>query len=191
MMNLSFGHFKGSKIIVSSGAMARPFTGMIKNSIFNILLSRKSIEGSNIADIFCGSGIAGLECLSLGAEKIFFIDNQVKSLKKNIHHLSSQKGGREFIDKKIRIINKKVPKAFSDIDEKIDIVFLDPPFPMKISDEYYTILNELLADDGILIARFCKKNLVFKTDGPFEIAKEKKYGDSIVMFIIKKIKENK
>jgi len=184
-MNISFGRFKGSKISVVSGAMARPFTGMIKNSIFNMLLYSLDFNEAIIADVFCGSGIAGLESISLGAKRVYFIDNEVKSIKKNINSLSAQKGGKEFLSGKYNIISKKALKAFNYIDDKLDIIFMDPPFPLKITNEYYYAASRLLSEKGLIVIRFCKDNILLPENSNFSIIKEKKYGDSIV-YILKK-----
>ena len=72
-------------------------------------------------------GSFGLECISRGAKKIFFIENDdaLLNLKKNIASLK--------IENQSEILANDA-KNFQDdkIDNKIDIIFLDPPFKNNI-----------------------------------------------------------
>ena len=54
------------------GSETRPTTDRIKETLFNIL--QADIPGCVFADLFSGSGGIGIEALSRGAAKAYFVD---------------------------------------------------------------------------------------------------------------------
>ena len=84
--------------------------------------------------MFAGTGSFGLECISRGSKKVYFVENydqSIEILEKNIKKLKSEK--------KTRIFNEDVFNFFKNQklkDEKMDLIFLDPPYK---SNKYYYI----------------------------------------------------
>ena len=78
-MRIISGNFKGRKLTKPKNNLTRPLKDITKESIFNILEHSKilnfDIKNSKILDVFYGSGSFGIECLSRGAKKVFFIEN--------------------------------------------------------------------------------------------------------------------
>lgn len=60
------------------GLDTRPTTDRIKETLFNML--QPYIAGAVFVDLFSGSGAIGIEAISRGAEKAYFIDNSPKAL---------------------------------------------------------------------------------------------------------------
>ncbi|MCF6185452.1 MAG: RsmD family RNA methyltransferase, partial [Bacteroidales bacterium] len=52
---------------------------IIKEIIFSSI--QNFIEDSLFLELFCGSGNIGLEAISRGAKKVWFVDNSVNSIK--------------------------------------------------------------------------------------------------------------
>ena len=50
----------------------------MKESIFNIIQFK--VSGSVVLDLFAGSGAFGAECISRGAEKVYFFDLEKKAI---------------------------------------------------------------------------------------------------------------
>ena len=89
---------------------------------------KSEIMGKVIADLGCGTGLLGLSALLLGAEKVFFVDIDEKSLeiaKENLKFLE-EKYELELADKAVF-----VHKNIKDFDEIIDVVLQNPPFGIK------------------------------------------------------------
>ena len=88
----------------------------------------KDIEGKEIADLGCGTGLLGIGALLLGAKQALFVDFDEKSLeiaKNNISKLKSEGyklGKAEFICKDIEKLE----------GIKADVVVQNPPFGTKI-----------------------------------------------------------
>ena len=97
-MRIISGIFKGKKILEPLDKNTRPLKDLTKESIFNILEHSKDvkvpIKKTNILDVFSGTGSFGLECISRGASKVYFIEwhkPSVKVLTKNIEKFNCEK----------------------------------------------------------------------------------------------------
>ena len=53
----------------------RPTTDYAREAIFSMLESRGGLVDLVVADLYCGSGAMGIEALSRGAAKVYFIDD--------------------------------------------------------------------------------------------------------------------
>ena len=76
-MRIISGDLKGKKLLTPLDKSTRPLKDMVRESIFNILdhsnkVSTK-INNSKVLDLFSGTGSFGIECLSRGAAKVFFL----------------------------------------------------------------------------------------------------------------------
>ena len=97
-MRIIGGTHKGTKILESFDKNTRPLKDLVKESILNILEhskdSRIELKNSLILDLFSGTGSFGLECISRGAAKVYFVesyDQSLEILKKNIKKLKCEK----------------------------------------------------------------------------------------------------
>ena len=185
-MRIIGGTHKGTKILESFDKSTRPLKDLVKESILNILEhskdSRIELKNSLILDLFSGTGSFGLECISRGAEKVYFVENYMQSLEilnKNIKKLKCEK--------KTTVFNKDVFSFFENKEiknEKLDLVFLDPPY----KEENIEIILEnivklkLLKDSGLIVLHRHKKSKD-NIDNKFSIKRSVKYGISKIIFI--------
>ncbi len=77
-MKIISGRFGSRKITVPKTVL-RPTTDKVKEALFSSL--GEKINKTVCLDLFCGSGALGLEALSRGADKVFFVDEQKDCLK--------------------------------------------------------------------------------------------------------------
>ena len=184
-MRIIGGDYKGRKIFEPLDKETRPLKDLTKESIFNILEHSKnakiSIKKANVLDIFSGTGSFGLECISRGASKVYFIEwhkPSIKILKKNIENFNCEK--------KIELFPENVNniKSIKKIKEKkFDIIFLDPPYKEK---NIILLLNEIkdmniLFEKGIIILhRHKKSNDNF--NNKFKVLRKENYGKSKIVF---------
>ena len=183
-MRIIAGNFKGRKILEPKDKKTRPLKDLTKESIFNIIShSNKfsvNLEGSNILDLFSGTGSFGLECLSRKAKHVTFVENYqeiITILKKNLLNLNLM-NNYKIIQKDI-LNNLEITR----LKQKFDIIFLDPPYKEKnLNKLLSSIINiKLIKNDGIIIIHRHKKQ---KDDFPnsFKIIEEKIYGISKIIF---------
>ncbi len=80
MLRVSRGILKGKRLPATDRDLVgvRPFTSRMRKSLFDLLSFE--IKGSVFWDIFCGSGIVGIEALSLGAGCVYFVDKNKRLL---------------------------------------------------------------------------------------------------------------
>jgi len=183
-MRIISGTSKGKKLYEPKDFLTRPLKDLTKESIFNIINhSNKfnvSLKGTNILDLFSGTGSFGLECLSRGSKHVTFVENYKKILpilKKNITELNYQKNS-EIIEKDI---NNNL--SFKIFQNQFDIIFLDPPYKeSKLFEMLEKIFQyDLLRNKGIIIIHRHKKE-VDKFPKQFEKVEKKTYGISKVIF---------
>ena len=183
-MRIISGYFKGKKITEPKDKETRPLKDLTKESIFNIINHSNKfdvkLENSIVLDLFSGVGSFGLECLSRGAQHVTFVENYnivLPILKKNLNSLN--------ISKKYKIIERNLFNDFNFeiLEDKFDIIFLDPPYKEKKLDLIINNISKkkILNKNGIIIIhRHKKENDKFSNN--FKILEEKKYGISKIFF---------
>ena len=187
-MRIVAGKFRGRKLTNCEKLKTlRPTTDKNREALFNILQSAKFLKDSNFSlidcnflDLCCGSGAVGLEAISRGAKKVFFVENNhfhLEILQKNIELLK--------VEKQTKIISQNV-KNLDNLNENFDVIFLDPPY----DENYQEIVGHLLQKNYInpktlLIIEFETKKFqkfedFFKSN--FKIIDERIYGISLFGF---------
>ena len=195
-MRISGGIIKGrrtaTKRLLSKSSRSetlRPTSSKVREAIFDIIKDR--IEGAIFVDLYAGTGTVGLEALSRGADKAFFVEPnrlRAKTIKEN-----AVKFG---ISEKAIVIETKAHeflKRASVENRKFDIFFLDPPY---FSEEIINTLpaigeKKLLTDDGIVIVEHLVKKKLPETVSELKIIRSYRYGDTMLtIYMKKKTQEN-
>ena len=183
-MRIISGSFRGKKILQPLDNFTRPLKDLTKESIFNVIKHSNKfnidLEKSYILDLFSGVGSFGLECISRGAKFVTFIENYkevLPILKKNLNSLKSVNN--------YKILEKDILNDlnFISLNQKFDLIFLDPPYKDK---NLLIILNKiieskLLSNNGVIIIHRHKKELDEFPEN-LKIIEEKKYGISKIIF---------
>lgn len=132
-----------------------------------------------IADFGAGTGILGIGCLLLGANKVFFVEKDkkaIKVLKQNLAQISKEYDVKEF-----EIIHSDI----EDFDEKTDLVVMNPPFgtitkgsDIEFLEKAMTITSKILSfhktNTSPHISKFLKENklaITEKVDTSFPLKK--------------------
>ena len=183
-MRIISGSFRGKKILQPLDNFTRPLKDLTKESIFNVIKHSNKfnidLEKSYILDLFSGVGSFGLECISRGAKLVTFIENYkevLPILKKNLNSLKSVNN--------YKILEKDILNDlnFISLNQKFDLIFLDPPYKDK---NLLIILNKIieskiLSNNGVIIIHRHKKELD-EFPKNLKIIEEKKYGISKIIF---------
>lgn len=162
-MRIISGFLKGKTINFVKNFKTRPLKDSVKESLFNILkhsnLINIKIEKSYVLDLYSGVGSFGIECISRGANEVFFVEKDVsaiKILKENLNKLSILEKAKLFNYDVRYFLNKNNKKKFH-------IFFFDPPF---IDKEFINNLDSI------------KKNKLFEKNHIIIIHREKKSEDN-------------
>lgn len=178
-MRVIAGSAKRTVLVAPEGIDTRPTSDRAKESLFNIL--NEKICGALFLDLFCGSGAIGIEALSRGAEKVFFVDNSNKAKKAVEANLTKTRflGKSEVI---ISAVSKAVGSTVIKNISSFDIIFLDPPYGTNLLEETLPLLKSILKKDGLIIAETDVKHEPYINDD-FCIKYVKIYGRNKFIFL--------
>lgn len=170
-MRIIAGEYKGRRITAPEDTSIRPTTGKVKEAIFAMLMN--DMYDAIVIDLFAGTGNLGIEALSRGARKCYFGDNSrdsLKLIKENIVHCRAE-------DKSI-IIAGSYEKVLDRINEKADIILLDPPYKEGLMLKCIERITEIdiLADDGVIVAEHGDYDELPEELNGLTKIKEKRYG---------------
>lgn len=142
-MRVIAGKYRGKRLTAPKGDNVRPTTDRIKETVFNILQFK--IAGARCLDLFAGTGALGIECLSRGAEFVLFSDKSPESVSFINENLSG-------IDGNYKVVTGDFLGVLRTLDEKMDIIFVDPPYNSKLGQIAIEYITEkgLLEEDGII-----------------------------------------
>lgn len=143
-MRIIGGSARGRRLFSPPGKRAaiRPTADRAREALFNIIGPR--IIGSQVLDLFAGTGALGCEALSRGAAQAVFIDNSKEALdiaNKNVTLVTD--GPSRSILLKIDLSRglHKVAQLLPD-HPRFDIVFADPPYLVGLSEKILFILDK-------------------------------------------------
>lgn len=185
-MRIIAGEKRGTKLYTLEGENTRPTLDRVKESLFNIIQSE--IRDCIFLDLFSGSGAIGLEAVSRGAKKAILCDNNkqaIQIIKKNIEKLGYKD--------KIELYQMQFNELINKLNEKIDIIYLDPPYKTNYAIKTVELLlkKEILKTDSLIIIETDQvEELKEKLENlNIEIIDERKYGRANLIFIQQKTKK--
>lgn len=175
-MRIISGKYKNKLIIGHDVLGTRPTMSKIREALMSLIF--EYLKDSVFLDLFAGSGIIAFEALSNGAKKIILNDMNYKCIK----NIKLNKANLHLNDDECVIEYKFYDKFLQKSKEKVDIIYLDPPY-LKIS--FREIIDNIkksniLKDNTIIIIETTKK----ENFDDLEEVKTKKYGDKYI-FIYK------
>lgn len=176
-MKVISGMLKGRNIDGYNIDGTRPTMDRVKESLFGMI--QNNIKDSIVLDLFAGSGQLGIEAISNGSKKCYFIDNNIeviKVLRNNISNLNIK-------DNSIVLLSdwKKSLNDFSEKNIKFDIIFVDPPYNYDVYEKILDKVSnlDLLNDNGLIVLEYSGIKLKDKYNNLI-LYKEKKYGSKCV-----------
>jgi 16S rRNA (guanine966-N2)-methyltransferase len=138
-MRIIAGQWRGRRIEAPAGGTTRPTSDRAREGLFSMLASRiGGFDGLKVADLFAGSGAAGLEALSRGAASCTFAETDraaLAVLKANVAALAAS--GRAEI---------RAQDGARLAGGPFDLVLLDPPYGSGLGE---AALGHLLAGGAL------------------------------------------
>ena len=166
-MRIISGKYKGKCIEGFDIDGTRPTKDRVKESIFGSIQNK--VKNSIFLDLFAGSGSIGIEALSNGASKCYFVENGKDIYKILVNNLTD-------IDCSyvIRADYFDALNSFKDKSIKFDIIYIDPPYHLGLMNNSikYIEANSLLSDGGIIICEYEEENPICN----YNLIKNKKFG---------------
>ena len=137
-MRVIAGSRRSMPLKAPAGLDTRPTQDRTKETLFNVL--QNDIPGSIFVDLFSGSGGIGIEALSRGAKKTYFVENNKAALACIKENLKFTK----FIEESV-VIETDVMFALEKLrsEQEIDIIFMDPPYKSELEEQVLLALSKM------------------------------------------------
>ena len=113
-----------------SGTETRPTADRVRQALFDMLMhapwaGRTVVEGATVLDVFAGTGAMGLEALSRGAARAVFVERSPAALTALRANITACRASD-------RCEVLPIDALFVTGGERVDIVFLDPPYGQEL-----------------------------------------------------------
>lgn len=169
-MRIISGIARGCHLQTLPGEDVRPTTDRVKEGMFSIL--QFALPAAKVLDLFAGSGQLGIEALSRGAQKCYFIDHSADSIqiiKKNLQKAD--------LSEQATILQCD---SFTFLDSmnhtKFDVVLLDPPYQTSLLEETLDRLDDKLEENAIVLCEHTVEKQLPEQIGNLHKQKEYRYG---------------
>lgn len=179
-MRIISGTARGTKLYTLKGMQTRPTLDRVKESLFNIIQNK--IVDSIFLDLFSGSGAIGLEAASRGAKKVILCDKSkeaINIIKKNIE--------KTHLEEKAQVFNTDYEMLLKEkIKEKVDIVYIDPPYNSNFAKKSIEIMikNKIVDENSTIIVETDREDKINEISKlPIEIEDKRKYGRAEIIFL--------
>lgn len=185
-MRIIGGKAKGTKLYTLEGENTRPTLDRVRESLFNIL--QFNLQDSIFLDLFSGSGACGIEAVSRGARKAILCDKSkqaIEIIRKNVEKTHTQEQIELYQVTFEELLRTK-------IKEKLDIIFIDPPYDTDFAYKAVRIIleNSLIDENSIIIIETDQEKRIKEQlqELKIEIMDERKYGRAHLIFLSQKRK---
>ncbi len=182
-MRVIAGKAKRLQLKTPVGLDTRPTTDRIKETLFNMI--QDELYGVCFLDLFSGSGSIGIEALSRGAEKAYFVEqnkNAASVIRENLEytHLSQQ----------AEVMNCSANSAISKLNRNVlfHVVFMDPPYNQGLEKEVlkHPMFLQILHEKALIIIEADTQTHLSDEDYVgFRLLKEKIYKTNKHIFLEK------
>ena len=175
-MQIITGKYRAGKLLAVDSLETRPTLARVKESVFNLIFDK--INGSVVLDLFAGSGAYGAECISRGADSVYFVDQSEKAIK-------TINTNTKNMTEKFEVLKSNFAEALNVFERRgirFDLVFIDPPYDSDYMIKSLKILAEkkLLNSGACLVVEHKFANDLQNLQECYIIKKTRKYGIAFV-----------
>lgn len=179
-MRIIAGKARRLPLKTPAGLGTRPTSDRVKETLFNMLMP--DIPGAVFVDLFAGSGQMGIEALSRGAKKAYFVENGREAFSCISDNVKFAKMTEEAV-----LLKQDVYTALYGIHEKeVGIVFADPPYERGHYEKLLSVLRDrsfVTEDTLVVVESDLKREFGFAEDYGFYVEKEKCYKTNKHVFL--------
>lgn len=172
-MRVITGTARGRKLKNFEGRDIRPTADMVKEAIFSVI--QFDIEGSEVLDLFSGTGQLGIEALSRGAKYCRFVDKSRDSAAltaENIRCAGFKDDANVVVGDGIDFLRMT--------RYKFDIAFLDPPYNTDLIEQALPLLEPKLSPRGLAVCEHSRGHILPDIAGRLVKQKTYRYGKTEV-----------
>ncbi|GKQ42816.1 methylase [Companilactobacillus sp. RD055328] len=177
-MRVVSGEFRGLNLKAVPGDSTRPTSAKVKESIFSII--NPYLTDGICLDLFAGTGSLGIEAVSRGYETGYLVDKNYKAIKTIKENIEKTHSENRFIIQSGNATDAL--KKFAADKIRFDLIFLDPPYRMHITDEIVeNMISEGLLNDQCIIVIETDYVIEKISDEHLTTIQEKTYGETQIV----------
>ena len=182
-MRIIAGTARSLPLKTIDGLDTRPTTDRIKETLFNMI--QQDVPDCYFLDLFAGSGQIGLEAVSRGAAKAFFIENAKNAaacIQDNIRFTK--------LEDACTLLQTDVISGLRTLEGKyrFDLIFMDPPYKKELEKEVLTFLSHsslVKPSAKIIVEAALETDFSYAEDLGYTVLKEKCYKTNKHVFLQK------
>ncbi|MBN1126337.1 MAG: RsmD family RNA methyltransferase [Sedimentisphaerales bacterium] len=178
-------------LLPPKGHDTRPITDRAKEALFSVLYKYDVIPDGVVADLFCGTGSMGLECLSRGARWVTFVDKDHKVIEPLHRNIEKARFVAESKVIRANAFKTGAPMPSGDtLQEEYSLVFVDPPYKMAYDTDLESplgrlllLLNEQVISEGIVVVRTNKRTTLLDSYNHLQVVDRRQWGTMAVTLL--------
>ena len=182
-MRIIAGTARSLPLNTIDGLDTRPTTDRIKETLFNMI--QQDVPDCYFLDLFAGSGQIGLEAVSRGAAKAFFIENAKNAaacIQDNIRFTKFEDA--------CTLLQTDVISGLRTLEGKyrFDLIFMDPPYKKELEKEVLTFLSHsslVKPSAKIIVEAALETDFSYAEELGYTVLKEKCYKTNKHVFLQK------
>ncbi len=184
-MRVIAGRFRSRPLHSLRGMDLRPTADRLRETLLNVLAAGNTtaLAGKVWLDLCAGTGAVGIEALSRGAAKVYFVESSrlaANLIQRNLRSLGLETG--------FEVLREDVTRALRTLEARkitADFIFLDPPYRMeKIYEQTLQLLSHssLLNPETVVVAEHDKRFDPGEEFAPLRRNRKLEQGDAILSF---------
>jgi 16S rRNA (guanine966-N2)-methyltransferase len=179
------GKFRSRPLRSLRGMDLRPTADRLRETLFNVLGAGNpaAFEGKVWLDLCAGTGAVGIEALSRGAARVYFVESSSAAtslIQSNLDALGVEAG--------FEVAKEDVGRALRKLEVRnvtADFIFLDPPY--RLEKVYVQVLellspSPLLTPDTVVVAEHDKRFDPGDGSAPLQRYRKLEQGDAVLSF---------
>jgi len=170
------GRIKGHVVQFHPSTNLKPTSQKVRLAVFSMI--KQDIKTDvNILDLYAGTGIMGIEALSLGCAYADFVEINQRTAKQLSSILKSFN-----LESNTQVYPISTESFLSLKNKKYDIVFIDPPYKTNPWLKLFSkiLSSQILNENGIIVAEHYKKQKLPSVNCELTKLNFKQYGDTSI-----------
>ena len=155
----------------------RPISDRAREGMFSSLGSL--VPGAAVLDLYAGTGAAGIEALSRGAERTTFVERSAQAIQAIHDNLRRAK-----VESQATVVQRDVQRFLDGQALPFDLVFMDPPYdtaPEAVAADLGKLAGGWLAVHATVVLTRPRKGYNPVIPVSWRVARRLEYGDTLVV----------
>jgi 16S rRNA (guanine(966)-N(2))-methyltransferase RsmD len=182
MTRVIAGSHGGRRLAAPPGRLTRPTSDRVREGLFSTLDALTTVPGCRFADLYAGSGAAGLEAASRGAAAVLLVESDARAARVAAANVADLGLGAV-----CRLVRAPVGAAVAaGPGEPYDVVFADPPY--ALADDAVTdllaglVAHGWLADGAVVVLERGSRSPGPAWPATITADRRRHYGESVLWY---------